>query len=58
MRVSAINLKPSAKLVDVLVMALAAYFALHASTLRSNHQPKQTLPAGFTQLAEPVFSVS
>ena len=48
MRVTALNLKSSASLVDVLVMALAAYFALHASNLRINHQPAQKIPAGLT----------
>ncbi len=58
MRNIALNLKPAARLVDIMVMVLAAYFALHASAVRINHQPVHYAPAGIVLLEVPIFSVS
>ncbi len=40
MRMIAMNLKPASRLIDVTVMALAAYLALHAGLMQVRVQPQ------------------
>ncbi len=44
----ALNLKPATRLVDIMIMVLAAYFALHASSVRINHPPVQATVPSFS----------
>ncbi len=52
------TLKPATRLVDVLVMALAAYFALHAGAGRISNLQTDTAPAGHSVLISTNISVS
>ncbi len=51
MRINILNMKPATRLVDILVMAMAAYFALHAGAGQIKASHSLNMPTAFVQIS-------